>query len=66
MSKFSDRYKKIAEHLGNLIQSSKEECKIYFRTIDNIIKHLQKNHKLILEEENLGIWIAIGVTIGII
>ncbi len=52
--------------MGNLIQSPKEERKSYFRTIDNAIKHLQKHHKLILEYENLGIWIAIGVTIGIV
>jgi hypothetical protein len=56
--------KKLAEDLGNLVQSSKEERKNYFRTINNIIKHLQKHHKLIAEEENLGIWIGIGVALG--
>jgi hypothetical protein len=63
---YSDKIKKLAENLGNLIQSSKEERKSYFKTIDNVIKHLQKHHKFILKEENLGIWIAIGVTIGIV
>jgi hypothetical protein len=62
---FQIELKKLAESLGNLIQSSKEERKSYFRTIDNVIKHLQKSHELIVEEQNLEIWIAIGVTIGI-
>ena len=63
---FQMEIKKLAENLGNLIQSSKEVRKSYFKTIDNVTKHLQEHHKLILEEENLGIWIAIGVTIGIV
>ena len=62
---FQIEIKKLAENLDNLIQSSKEERKIYFRTIDNVIKHLQKYHKLIVEDENLGIWIAIGIAIGV-
>ena len=62
---FKIEIKKLAESLGNLIQSSKEERKSYFRTIDNVIKHLQKHHELIVEEQNLEIWIAIGVVIGI-
>ncbi len=62
---FQIEIKKLAESLGNLIQLSKEERKSYFRTIDNVIKHLQKHHELIVEEQNLEIWIAIGVTIGI-
>ncbi len=56
--------KKLAENLDNLIQSSKEERKIYFITIDNVIKHLQKHHELIVEEENIGIWVTIGIVIG--
>ena len=63
---FQIEIKNLVEHLGNLIQSPKEERKSYFRTFDNVIEHLQKHHKLIVEEENLGIWIAIGVTIGIV
>ncbi len=57
--------KKLAENLDKLIQSSKEERKIYFRTVDNVIKHLQEHHKLIVEEENIGIWITMGIVIGI-
>ncbi len=62
---FQMEIKNLAEHLGNLIQSSKEERKSYFRTIDNVIKHLQKHHKLIVEDENLGIWFTIGIVIGV-
>jgi hypothetical protein len=62
---FQIEIKNLAEHLGNLIQSPKEERKIYFRTIDDIIKHLQKHHKLIVEEENIGIWMVIGIVIGV-
>ncbi len=62
---FQIEIKKLAENLGNLIQSSKEERKSYFRTIDNVIKHLQKQHKLLFEHENLGIWFTIGIVIGV-
>ena len=57
--------KKRAENLDNLVQSSKEERKSYFRTIDNAIKHLQEHHKLIVEDQNLGIWFIIGLLIGV-
>ncbi len=61
---FQIEIKNLAEHLGNLIQSSKEERKSYIRTIGNVIKHLQKYHKLIVEDQNLGIWIVMGIAIG--
>lgn len=63
---FRGDIEKLVEHSGNLIQSSKEERKNYFRTIDSVIKHLQEHHKLIVDEQNLEIWIAIGMTLGIV
>ncbi len=62
---FQIEIKKHAENLDNLVQSSKEERKSYSRTIDNAIKHLQERHKLIVEDQNLGIWFIIGLSIGV-
>ena len=55
---------KLVEDPGNLVQASKEERKRYFKIINSILKHLQKQHKLIAEEENFAIWIGIGIAIG--
>ncbi len=44
---------------------SREKRKSYFKTLNKIIKHLQKQHKLVREGYYIGIWIAIGTGIGV-
>ncbi len=44
---------------------SREKRKSYFRRINIIIKHLQKQHKLVSEGHYIGIWMAIGTGIGV-
>jgi len=56
---------RLAEELGNLIQMpGKEGRKNHNNTINSIIKHLQKEHKLVSEGHYLGIGMAIGAGIG--
>jgi len=54
----------LTQDLGYLAQWSKERRKSYFKMIDTIVKHLQKQHKLVTEGHYMGIGIAIGVGIG--
>ena len=54
----------LTQDLGYIVQMPKEKRKSYFKTINNIIKHLQKHHKLVTEGHYIGIGIAIGVGIG--
>ncbi len=65
---FQPEIKRLTQDLGNLVQmpkqGSKEERRRYFRTINNIIKHLQKHHKLVTEGYYMGIGIAIGTGIA--
>ena len=39
--------------------------KSYHKTMNTIIKHLQKSHKLITEGQNVGLWMSIGMALGI-
>jgi len=56
----------LTQGLGNLLQMpSKEERKSYFKTINNIIKHLQKQHKLVTKGQYMGIGVAIGAGVGV-
>ena len=61
---FQPEITKLIQDLGYIVQmpkqTSKEERKSYFGTINNIIKHLQKQHKLITK----GYYRGIGMTIG--
>ena len=51
--------------LGNLIHlPSKEARRKHTKAINSMVKHLQKQHKLITEGHNMGIWIGIGMAIG--
>lgn len=59
--KFQGEIKKLAEGLGNLVQSSKEERNSYFKIINNVVKHLCEHHKLIREGSYIGIGAAIGL-----
>lgn len=61
---FQQEITRLAEDLGNLIQMpAKETRKSYFKTINNIIKHLQKQHKLVTKGQYIGIGIALGAAL---
>jgi len=52
--------------LGNLIQMpNKENRKSYLKTINNLVKHLKKQHKLVTEGQYMGMWSGIGPALGI-
>ena len=51
--------------LDNLLQSSREEQKNYFASIDNIVKHLKEKHNLVSENQNLALWLPLGIGIGL-
>lgn len=56
----------LVQDIGNLTQlPDKNRQKSYFKTIDNITRHLQKQHKLVNEGYYIGIGMAIGSGIGI-
>jgi len=56
----------LVQDIGNLTQlPDKDRKKSYFKTIDNITKHLQKQHKLVNEGYYIGIGMAIGSGIGV-
>ena len=56
----------LIQGIGNLIQMhDKERQKSYFKSIDRITNHLQKQHKLVNEGYYMGIGIAIGSGIGV-
>ena len=61
---FQQDITRLTEDLGNISLMSKDEQKSYSRTINNIVKHLQKKHKLVSKGQNMGIWMAIGTGIG--
>jgi len=61
---FQQDITQLTQDLGFLTQWSKEKRKSYFKTINNIIKHLQKQHKLVSEGHYIGIGMAIGAGIG--
>lgn len=62
---------KLAEDLrdsvqvSDMVQMPKERRKSYLKTINNTIKHLQREHHLITEGQNFGIWLASGAGIGV-
>jgi len=63
---FQQEVTSLAQDLGNLIQlPGKERRKDHIKKLDNIVKHLKKEHKLITEGQNLGHWMAIGSGIGV-
>ena len=55
---------RLTASLGGAVQLSKEERKSYSRSLNSIIKHLQKEHKLVTEGHYMGIGMAIGTGIG--
>ena len=56
----------LIQDVGNLVQlADKERQKSYFKSIDKITNHLQKQHKLVNEGYYMGFGIAIGSGIGV-
>jgi hypothetical protein len=55
----------IVGSLDNLVHSSKEEQKNYFNAIDNMVRHLKEKHNLISENQNLALWLPLGIGIGL-
>jgi hypothetical protein len=63
--KFQGNITKLSQDLGGLVQSSKEEKKIFDKKIREITSHLQKKHKLVAEGTYVGFGIAVGPAIGV-
>jgi len=56
----------LTQDLGSLVQMpDKARRKIYLKTINKIVKHLQSEHKLVTQGHNVGLWVAIGSGIGV-
>jgi len=56
----------LIQDVGNLVQlADKERQKSYFKSMDKISNHLQKQHKLVNEGYYMSIGIAIGSGIGV-
>ena len=58
---------RLTQDLGYLLQMpnpNKETRKSYSKAIDNIVKHLQKEHKLVSEGQNKGKWIVVGMAVS--
>ena len=56
----------LIQDVGNLVQlADKERQKSYFKSIDKVTNHLQKQHKLVNEGFYLGIGISLGSGIGV-
>ena len=64
---FQQEITTLTQDLGYLIQipnPNKKERRRYSKKIDSLVKHLQKQHKLVTEGHYMGIGLAIGVGIG--
>jgi len=56
----------LTQDVGNTIQTAdKVRRKAHARTIDRIVDHLQKQHKLVTEGYYLGMWMGIGLALGL-
>jgi len=54
----------LVEELGRIPDLSKEEYKKYAVTLDKIMNHLMKEHKLISEGQYIAIGMALGMCFG--
>ena len=62
---FQQEVTALAQDLGNLIQlPGKERRRSHIKKIDNIVKHLKKEHKLITEGYYRGMGMIMGPAIG--
>ncbi len=65
---FQQDITQLTQDLSYLLQTpnpSKEDRKSYSRKLNSIVKHLQKEHKLVNEGQYAGMWIGIGTAIGV-
>ena len=62
---FQQDIMQLSRDLWEVSLMSKEQSKSYPKKINNIVKHLQKHHKLVTEGQYSGMWTGIGVAIGV-
>jgi len=62
---FQPEITRLTGDLQNISLMSKENRKSYFKAINNIIKHLRKQHKLVTAGYYLGICMSIGTGVGV-
>ena len=56
---------KLVKSLGDPARSTKEERKKHSKTVNTIIEHLKKHHKLVIERQYIGILVSMGLALGI-
>ena len=62
---FQQEITTLVQDLGNLMQMpGREAVKRYSEAVSNMVKHLQKQHKLVSEGHYVGIGLAIGAGVG--
>ena len=61
---FRNDINRLTDCISRLPQANKEKRKTYFKSINSIVKHLQKHHKLISDGQNVGAGLGIGMAIG--
>jgi hypothetical protein len=63
---FQQEITTLVQDLSNLIQlPDKQKRRNYHKKINHIVKHLQSEHKLVVQGQNVGLWISIGTAIGV-
>lgn len=62
---FQGEITKLVDGLGDIINSSKENLKKHSKMVNTIIKHLQKNHKLVREGYYIGVCMGMGTAFGV-
>lgn len=63
---FQQEISRLMHDLDNLIQLPRKEARQdYLKTINGIVKHLQRNHGLITQGQNIGLWMAISAGVGV-
>jgi hypothetical protein len=63
--KYLEDISRLSAEAGSPPLISKEQKKEYNHSLNTIVQHLKKKHKLVFEGETSGYWIAIGVALGI-
>jgi hypothetical protein len=61
---FKTEINELVEILENILQSSREERRGYFNSINYIVKHLKEKHKLISDGQNIALWLPLGICFG--
>ncbi|SEN52405.1 hypothetical protein SAMN04488134_101279 [Amphibacillus marinus] len=58
------------EHLHTLVkeidQTEKQDLKVHVAFVNHIVKHLEKEHKLVTEGYYMSIFMSIGMSIGLV